>query len=117
VLVVDDSLTTRALVKGVLESAGYRVTTAPDGAEAWRLLREGGADLVVADVEMPEMDGLALTAAIRASPAHRETPVVLVTALDSEEARARGTAAGADAYLTKSAFDQRALLEAIARLL
>jgi two-component system chemotaxis sensor kinase CheA len=116
-LVVDDSVTTRTLVKSILEAAGYAVQAAADGSEAWQLLQERGADLVVADVEMPRMDGFDLTANIRRSPRFRQLPVVLVTALDSEQDRARGLEAGADAYLVKSAFDQRHLLETISQLL
>jgi two-component system chemotaxis sensor kinase CheA len=116
-LVADDSLTTRTLEKTILEAAGYEVVTAPDGAAAWRLLQERGADLLVSDVEMPLMDGFALTEAVRASPRFRALPVVLVTGRASDEDRERGLRAGADAYLVKSGFDQRALLETIARLL
>jgi two-component system, chemotaxis family, sensor kinase CheA len=115
-LVVDDSVTTRSLVKSILEAAGYTVRTAPDGAAAWQLLQEHGADLVVADVEMPRMDGCDLARAIRESPRFRKLPVVLVTALDSAQDRARGMQAGADAYLVKTAFDQKQLLETIAQL-
>jgi two-component system, chemotaxis family, sensor kinase CheA len=116
-LVVDDSLTTRTLEKSVLEAAGYEVETAPDGETAWSALLERGADLVVSDVEMPRLDGLALAARIRASDRFRRLPVILVTGRESEEDRRRGLEAGADAYLAKSAFDQRALLEAVAQLL
>jgi two-component system, chemotaxis family, sensor kinase CheA len=116
-LVVDDSVTTRALEKAILEAAGYEVLTAPDGQAAWELLQERGADLLVSDVEMPRLDGVALTEAVRGSPRFRALPVVLVTGRASEQDRARGLQAGADAYLVKSAFDQRALLETVARLL
>ena len=116
-LVVDDSVTTRTLEKTILESAGYEVATAPDGEAAWQLLQERGADLLVSDIEMPRMDGFELTEAVRASPRFRTLPVVLVTGRTSEEDRARGLRAGADAYIVKSGFDQRALLETIARLL
>ncbi len=115
-LVVDDSVTTRTLVKSILEAAGYTVLTAPDGASAWEILQEREADLVVADVEMPRMDGCDLTRAIRKSPRFRKLPVVLVTALDSVQDKARGMEAGADAYLVKSAFDQTQLLQTIAQL-
>jgi len=115
-LVVDDSVTTRSLVKSILEAAGYTVLTAPDGIAAWQILQERGADLVVADVEMPRMDGCDLAATIRKSPRFRKLPVVLVTALDSVQDRTRGMEAGADAYLIKSAFDQKELLETIAQL-
>ena len=117
ILVVDDSLTTRALEKSILEAAGYDVTAAADGAAAWQLLQERGADLIVSDVDMPRMDGFGLTEAVRGSPRFRELPVVLVTARESEADQARGVAVGADAYLGKSAFDQKNLLETIAQLL
>jgi two-component system chemotaxis sensor kinase CheA len=116
-LVVDDSVTTRTLEKSILEAAGYEVATAADGQAAWQLLHERGADLLVSDVEMPRMDGFALTEAVRASARFRELPVVLVTARESEADKARGIEAGADAYLVKSAFDQKNLLETIAQLL
>ncbi|HTC19909.1 MAG TPA: response regulator, partial [bacterium] len=116
-LIADDSVTTRILEKSILEAAGYEVAAAADGAEAWRMLQEKGADLVVSDVEMPRMDGFALVEAIRASLRFRELPVVLVTALESEKDKARGAQAGADAYLLKSAFDQKNLLSVISQLL
>ena len=116
-LVAEDSVTTRTLVRSILESAGYDVVAVKDGAEALAHLNERGADLLVADVEMPNMDGFTLTEAIRASARLRDLPVVLVTSLESEEDRARGLKARADAYLTKSAFDQRLLLQTIAQLL
>jgi two-component system chemotaxis sensor kinase CheA len=115
-VVVDDSVTTRTLEKSILEAAGYDVLVAVDGVEAWQLLQDKGADLVVADVEMPRMDGFALCETIRGSRRYRDLPVVLVTALASDKDKARGLEAGADAYLVKSAFDQRQLLETIARL-
>jgi two-component system chemotaxis sensor kinase CheA len=116
-LVADDSVTTRSLVKSILEAAGFEVVAAADGAEAWDLLRERGADLVVSDVQMPRMDGFELTEAIRASSQFRRLPVVLVTSLDSESDRLRGVEAGADAYIVKSAFDQARLLEVIGQLI
>ncbi len=117
ILLAEDSLTTRSLEKSILESAGYDVVAAADGSDAWRILQERGADLVVADVEMPRMDGFALCEAIRRSPRFGELPIVLVTALESATDKARGLEIGADAYLPKSAFDQRQLLDTIAQLL
>ncbi|MCC7540524.1 MAG: response regulator [Deltaproteobacteria bacterium] len=115
-LVVDDSLTTRSLARSILESAGFDVITAGDGLEAWRLLEIEGADLVVSDVEMPMMDGIALVRALRSSSRFARTPIVLLTARGSERDKARGLEAGADAYLVKSEFDQTELLDAIRRL-
>nr|MDQ2644662.1 response regulator [Myxococcota bacterium] len=117
VLLADDSLTTRTLERNILESAGYEVMTAPDGRAALEMLEKHGADLVLSDVEMPEMDGLGLVAAIRASARFRALPVILLTALDAPDHRQRGLDAGADAYLVKGAFDQSRLLETIRQLL
>jgi two-component system chemotaxis sensor kinase CheA len=116
-LVVDDSLTTRTLVRSILEAAGYDVSVAVDGADALRILRERSFDLVVSDVQMPNVDGFALTAEIRRDPQLRGLPVVLVTSLDAPEHREQGAAAGADAYIVKSGFDQGQLLDTVGRLL
>jgi two-component system chemotaxis sensor kinase CheA len=116
-ILADDSVTTRTLEKSILEAAGYEVLTAVDGSDAWHLLQDRGADLVVSDVEMPKMDGFSLTETIRSSKRFRALPVVLVTALETDRDRARGLEAGADAYLPKSTFDQKALLETIRQLL
>ncbi|TFW35346.1 hybrid sensor histidine kinase/response regulator [Massilia horti] len=116
VLVVEDSVTSRVLLKHILEGAGYLAETAADGLEALSRLRQGRFDAVVSDVEMPHMDGLALTAAIRAARETAELPVILVTSLQTPEERERGLHAGADAYLTKGAFDQDRLLATLRRL-
>lgn len=116
-LVVDDSVTTRTLMKSILEAAGYEVTVATDGVEAWQILLEKEADLVVSDVEMPRMDGFELTETIRSSKRLRNLPVVLVTARETEEDKLRGLQAGADAYLLKSAFDQTSLIRVIGQIL
>jgi two-component system, chemotaxis family, sensor kinase CheA len=116
-LLADDSLTTRALERSILEAAGYDVIVAVDGQSAWQLLQERGADLLLSDVEMPRMDGLALTKTVRNSARFRDLPVILLTSRDSPEDRARGLEAGANAYLVKSAFDQTKLLRAIEQLL
>jgi two-component system chemotaxis sensor kinase CheA len=117
VLVAEDSITSRALLKGILEAAGYAVTTAVDGMEAYATLKTAPFDLVVSDVEMPRMDGFDLTARVRADKHLAELPVVLVTALESREHRERGIDVGASAYIVKSSFDQSNLLEIIRRLI
>jgi two-component system chemotaxis sensor kinase CheA len=117
ILVVEDSITSRALLKNILESAGYRVATAVDGIDAYTALKTATFDLVVSDVEMPRMDGFDLTARVRADKRLAELPVVLVTALESREHRERGIDAGASAYIVKSSFDQSNLLEVIRRLI
>ncbi len=116
VLVAEDSVTSRMLLKAVLESSGYRVLTAVDGQEALARLREEIPDLVVSDVQMPRMDGLELTRRIREDKALAALPVVLVTSLDSPTDREQGVDAGASAYIVKSSFDQGNLLDTVRRL-
>lgn len=117
ILVVEDSITARTLLKNLLELAGYSVRTAVDGMEAVTLLKTEGFDLVVSDVDMPRMNGFDLTAKIRADRRLSEIPVVLVTALESREDRERGIDVGANAYIVKSSFDQGNLLEIVHRLI
>jgi two-component system chemotaxis sensor kinase CheA len=118
VLVVDDSATTRALEANILRTAGYEVTVAVDGEAALRQLIENPhVDLVVSDIDMPNLDGFGLTQAIRSTDRIATLPVVLVTARGTDEDRARGLRCGANAYLVKSSFDQTVLLQTIARLL
>ncbi|MGA7218150.1 MAG: response regulator [Candidatus Sulfotelmatobacter sp.] len=117
ILVAEDSITARTLLKNVLEFAGYKVKTAVDGVEALSALANGGFDLVVSDVEMPRMSGFDLTSKIRADKRLSELPVVLVTALESREHRERGVDVGANAYIVKSSFDQGNLLEIVRRLI
>jgi two-component system chemotaxis sensor kinase CheA len=116
VLVVEDSITARTLLRNILESAGYRVATAVDGVEALTRLKSEPFDLVVSDVEMPRLDGFGLTERIRADRKLAELPVVLVTALESRADRERGIEVGANAYIVKSSFDQSNLLEVLRRL-
>ena len=113
ILVVDDALTVRELERSILERAGYQVKVAADGVEALARLAEGSFDLVLADVEMPRMDGFALTEAIRAHPTLANLPILILTSRASDEDRRRGLDAGADGYIVKSAFDETALLAAI----
>ncbi len=117
VLVAEDSVTSRGLLKTILENDGYEVVTATDGLEGWSLLKQSDFDLLVSDIEMPHLDGFALTERIRDDHRLRDLPVVLVTALQSPEDRARGLDAGANAYIVKSGFDQSNLLDVIRRLL
>ncbi len=116
VLVVEDSITARTLLKNILESAGYLVQTAVDGLDGITVLKSREFNIVVSDVEMPRMNGFDLTAKIRSDKKLAEMPVILVTALESREDRERGIDVGANAYIVKSSFDQSNLLEVIGRL-
>jgi two-component system chemotaxis sensor kinase CheA len=116
-LVVDDSFTTRELLRSILQSAGYDVTVAIDGADALDRLRATTYDLVVSDIEMPRVDGFTLTTRIRNDLALVDLPVILITSLASEEHRRRGLEVGAQAYIVKSQFNQDSLLKVIQQLL
>lgn len=115
ILVTDDSVTSRMLLKNILEAAGYEVKTAIDGVDALAVLKTQPFAAVVSDVQMPRMDGFDLTAKIRADPRLSELPVILVTALESPEHRERGFDVGANAYIVKSSFDQSKLLDVLKR--
>ena len=115
-VVAEDSMTIRTLVKAILENAGYEVEAAEDGAQALRLVDAKGSDIVVSDIEKPKIDALALTEAIRGSARYSDIPVILLTALETDSDKARGLSAGANAYLLKSGFDQRELLAAIRQM-
>ena len=117
VLVVEDSITSRTLLKNIIESAGYVVRTAVDGLDGLASLRAESADLAVLDIDMPRMNGFELTEAIRKDKALAELPVVLVTARSSREDRERGIELGANAYIVKSSFDQSNLLDVIRQLI
>jgi len=116
VLVVEDSITSRTLIRNILEFAGYRVMTAVDGIDALTVLRTEPFSLVISDVEMPRMNGFDLTARIRADRKLANLPVILVTALESQEDKERGIDVGANAYIVKSRFDQSNLLDVIKRV-
>ncbi len=116
-LVVDDSITTRTMEKNILENAGYKVLVAADGEEAWAILQTEPVDGIVADIQMPRMDGFALTRKIKGHEKLTDRPVVLVTSLETPQDKIRGMEAGADAYIIKGTFDQRDLLATIERLI
>lgn len=101
-LVVDDSLTARALHRAMLEVAGYVVHTVSSGTQALEWLAHARYDVVVCDVAMSPMDGLAFTGTVRSRQELRDTPIVLVSARDDQGLRERGIATGADAFLSKS---------------
>lgn len=112
VLVVDDEADLAGLLRALLEGAGYRVAVAGDGRAALRLLGAGHYDLVLSDLMMPYLDGAGLAAAMRADPALRAIPLVLLSAAPGAAARAAPCAA----FLPKP-FDVEAVLATVARLL
>jgi chemotaxis protein histidine kinase CheA len=100
-LVVDDSLTARALHRAMLEAGGFTVHLAASGARAMERLQTESYDVIICDLEMEEMNGTEVIAKLRTQPDTRDIPVILVSANDSAGARARGMSAGADGFLSK----------------
>jgi two-component system, chemotaxis family, sensor histidine kinase and response regulator WspE len=117
ILVVDDSITVRELERQLLQARGFAVDVAVDGMDGWNAIRGTPYDLVVTDVDMPRMDGIGLVSLIKADPARRETPVVIVSYKDREEDRLRGLDAGANRYLTKSSFHDETFVDTIIDLI
>ena len=117
ILVVDDSATSRALLRRTLEISGYQVYTAHDGMDAFGKLREHNFDMVVSDVDMPRMNGYVLTEKIRADERFNQIPVLLVTSLDSVQDREYGKMVGANAYIVKSKFEKNSFIKTINTLL
>jgi DNA-binding response OmpR family regulator len=101
VLVVEDDVDSRGLLQDVLESVGYLVETASDGAMALAYLAAGGIDLLVVDQMLPLVHGLELCRAVRGQRTDRYLPIIMVSALSGELHRHNAQTAGADVYLTK----------------
>ncbi|WP_006786673.1 hybrid sensor histidine kinase/response regulator [Thiorhodospira sibirica] len=117
VLVVDDSLNTREIEKDLLEAHGYQITLAEDGLDGLQKARSQSFDAILTDVEMPNMDGFSLTAALRQDERYRHTPIIIITSREKEEDKRRGIEVGADAYIIKGSFDQNNLLDTLKNLL
>ena len=116
ILLVEDSIATRTQEKRILESAGYEVVTAVDGLDGFNKLTTRSFDAVVSDIQMPNLDGLSLTAKIRQHQEYSELPIILVTSLASDEDKRKGAEAGANAYITKASFNQEVLIDTLKRL-
>ncbi len=117
ILLVEDSIPVRTQEKRLLEKAGYEVVIAEDGLDGYNKLQTRKFDAIVSDVEMPNLDGLSLTAKIREHSEYKTLPIILVTTLASEADKTRGADVGANAYIIKSNFNQDVLLEVLGRLI
>ncbi|MDX2089741.1 MAG: response regulator [Kofleriaceae bacterium] len=115
VLLVEDSAITRTMIAQLLRMLGYHVGEAEDGARALRTLEEFTPDVVITDVEMPQMDGIELIRRLRADQRWRGLPVVVLSTRGSTEDKQRAVAVGADAYLVKTEFSETALRDVLAR--
>ena len=117
VLVVDDSITTRAMEKGILTAHGYQTDVAISGEEALDKVRTEQFDLVVTDIQMPGIDGFELTRRLRTMERYQDVPVVIVSSLARDEDKRRAMEVGAQAYIVKGNFDQGSLLSAVEALI
>ena len=116
-LLVEDSIIIRTQMQRLLKGAGYQVTTAENGAIGLQKVKEQTFDIVLSDVEMPQMNGLEMTANIRTLNQGDRLPIVLITTLASPEDKRRGREAGANAYLTKGDFEQQLLFDTLKQLI
>ena len=115
VLVVDDALSVRNSLLQLVRDAGFRAETARDGAEAIVTLREFRPDVVLTDLEMPNIDGIHLTSHIRGRHDLKDLPVIMITSRSQDKHRRLAEEAGVDAYLTKP-YNDRELMQTIRRL-
>lgn len=116
ILVVDDNPTNLKLAVGVLECEGYSVLRACDAEEAQNLLQRSRPDLILMDIQMPGMDGLALTRLLKANPVHQDICIVAVTAFAMKGDEQKAREAGCDGYITKP-IDTRKLPQQVAEIL
>ncbi|MBX5460588.1 MAG: response regulator [Steroidobacteraceae bacterium] len=116
ILTVDDSAAMRQMVRVTLTSAGYDVEQAKDGREALDIANASTFDLVITDVNMPEMDGLTLVRHLRGMPSYRHTPLLVLTTEGSAERKMQGREAGATGWLVKP-FNPDRLLATVAKVL
>ena len=116
VLIVDDSASIRQMVEVTLRSAGYDVTSAKDGQEAFELCQKNQYAFVLTDQNMPRMDGLTLIKSLRGLSGYRTTPIVVLTTEASDDMKAKGRAAGATGWMVKP-FDPAKLLQVASKVL
>jgi len=116
ILVVDDSQSMRTLIRAALEADGYEVDESEDGEQALASFQASTPDLVITDIYMSRMDGLTLVRGIRALPACRFLPILVLTTEAGEEMKQRGRAAGATGWIVKP-FEPDQLREVVGRLL
>jgi two-component system, chemotaxis family, chemotaxis protein CheY len=116
ILVADDSRTVRTMVRGALEADNYCLVEVPDGRAALEAASTMDADLVITDVNMPEMDGLTLVKELRARPAYKFTPILVLTTESGDDMKQRGREVGATGWLVKP-FDAQKLRQTVSTVL
>ncbi len=116
ILAVDDSASMRQMVSFTLKGAGHQVIEAADGVEALAKAKSNAVDLVISDVNMPNMDGITLIAELRKLPAFKFTPMLMLTTESSADKKSQGKAAGATGWIVKP-FNPDQLLNTIKKVL
>ena len=116
ILAVDDSPSMRKMVSFTLAGAGFKVVEAVDGVDALEKANAQGIDLVLADQNMPRLDGIGLTRKLREDPRFQKTPILILTTESSDQMKQAGRAAGATGWLVKP-FDPDRLIEVIQKVL
>ena len=116
ILTVDDTAAMRQMISFTLGSVGYEVIQACDGAEALKLARDRKVDLVIADVNMPNMDGISLVKSLRTLDAYRFTPILMLTTESQEDMRTQGKRAGATGWIVKP-FNPEQLVNVVKKVL
>lgn len=116
ILTVDDSASIRMTTKIALTNAGYQVTEAVDGRDGLTKATSGAFDLIVTDLNMPNMNGIEMIKALRGSPKHAGTPIIFLTTESDGEIKAQAKAAGATGWITKP-FDSDQLVKIARKVL
>ena len=116
ILAVDDSASMRQMVSFTLKSAGFQVTEAVDGVDAWEKSVGREFDLVLTDQNMPRLDGIGLTRRLRENPKFKATPILILTTESSDQMKQAGRSAGATGWLVKP-FDPTKLIEVIRKVI
>jgi two-component system, chemotaxis family, chemotaxis protein CheY len=116
ILAVDDSRSMRQMVSFTLKNAGFNVTEAVDGQDAWEKASQVDFDLVLTDQNMPRMDGLSLTKKLRDTPKFKGTPILILTTESSDQMKQAGRDAGASGWMVKP-FDPAKLIEVIGKVM
>jgi two-component system chemotaxis response regulator CheY len=116
ILIVDDSATMRQMISFTLGQAGFNLAESVDGLEALAWARANPADLVVTDVNMPNMDGITLVGELRKLPAYKFTPILVVTTESGPDMKQKGRAAGATGWIVKP-FSPEKLVETVQKVI
>jgi len=116
ILTVDDAATMRKLIVFTLKGAGYEVLEAADGVAGLQVLSTRAADLIITDINMPQMGGIELTRNVRQMPQHRTTPILVITTESEPDVKARAKAVGATGWIVKP-FQPAQLVDIVKRVL